>query len=296
MALRRPRVVIIDDDARVASMLVEVILTLLTPCSVETASNGEAGLAAIRGERPDLVLLDLRMPGLDGVEVLKRIRDIDAGIAVIVISGAGDLADPSSAWASGALACLSVLAEPHVLEFLVRVVIRRRHVVLHLRPVHDAPRPPDARDVVHVPEYDSLDLVDELLAFGGIQSPRLAREEVVDPRIGESPPVVAVARGVPLEELVRVVHEVERGADDQLEVAGVPAIREPGRRLEGSVLGLDADLPPLLDHEHAEAHVRDSDVAVFQYRFEAVGVPGLGQEAFGLGAILLHVLPEARKL
>src|SRR5438128_12034675 len=71
----------------------------------------------------------------------------------------------------------SVLAEPHVLEFLVRVMIRRRDVVLHLRPVHHAPRPPDARDVVHVPEHDLLDLVDELLAFCGIQSPRLAREE-----------------------------------------------------------------------------------------------------------------------
>jgi len=39
MALRRPRVVIIDDDARIASMLVEVILTRLTPCSVETAKR-----------------------------------------------------------------------------------------------------------------------------------------------------------------------------------------------------------------------------------------------------------------
>src|SRR2546430_2614166 len=55
----------------------------------------------------------------------------------------------------------SVLAKPHVLEFLVRVMIWRRHVVLHLRQVHHAPRPPDARDVVHVPEHDLLDLVDE---------------------------------------------------------------------------------------------------------------------------------------
>jgi len=125
MALRRPRVVIIDDDARVASMLVEVILTLLTPCSVETASNGEAGLAAIRGERPDLVLLDLRMPGLEGVEVLKRIRDIDAGIAVIVISGAGDLADPSAAMAYGALACLQKPVDLQQFKRLVSDVLGR---------------------------------------------------------------------------------------------------------------------------------------------------------------------------
>ena len=106
-------------------MLVEVILTMLIPCSVETASNGEAGLAAIRGERPDLVLLDLRMPGLEGVEVLKRIRDIDAGIAVIVISGAGDLADPSAAMAYGALACLQKPVDLQQFKRLVSDVLGR---------------------------------------------------------------------------------------------------------------------------------------------------------------------------
>src|SRR5262245_42658919 len=105
----------------------------------------------------------------------------------------------------------SVLAEPHVLELLVRVMIRRRYVILHLRPVHHASRPPDTRDVVHMSEHDLLDLTDELLPLRGVQRPRLAREQVVDPRIGESPPVVGVARRVALEELVGVVHEVERG-------------------------------------------------------------------------------------
>ena len=106
MALRRPRVVIIDDDTRVASTLGDFVRAMMPQCSVETASNGEAGLAAVRRERPDLVLLDLRMPGIDGVEVVKRVRDIDAGIAVIVITGAGDLADASAALASGAQAYL----------------------------------------------------------------------------------------------------------------------------------------------------------------------------------------------
>ena len=106
-------------------MLVEVILTMLIPCSAETASNGAAGLAAVRRERPDLVLLDLRMPGLDGVEVLKRIRDIDTGIAVIVISGAGDLADAGAALASGALACLQKPVDLQRLKQLVSDVLGR---------------------------------------------------------------------------------------------------------------------------------------------------------------------------
>ena len=106
MALRRPRVVIIDDDARVASILGDLVLAMRTQYSVETASNGAAGLEAVRRERPDLVLLDLRLPGIDGVDGVKGIRDMDAGIAVVVITGAGDLVDASAALASGAQACL----------------------------------------------------------------------------------------------------------------------------------------------------------------------------------------------
>ena len=106
-------------------MFVDVVLTMLTSCSVETASNGEAGLAAVRRERPDLVLLDLRMPGIDGVEVLKRIRDIDAGIAVIVITGTGDLAGASAALASGAQACLQKPVDLQQFKQLVSDVLDR---------------------------------------------------------------------------------------------------------------------------------------------------------------------------
>src|SRR5258705_10494001 len=62
------------------------------------------------------------------------------------------------------------------------------------------------------------------------------------------------------------------------------------------MLDLDADLAPFLDRERAEVDVWDPDITVLQDRLESLGVPGLGQKTFGLGAILLDVLPEARKL
>src|SRR3989304_9414346 len=61
----------------------------------------------------------------------------------------------------------SVLRQPDVLELLVGVVTGRGHVIPHLRPVHQVPRPPETRDEVGVLQDDPLDLVGELLALGG---------------------------------------------------------------------------------------------------------------------------------
>lgn len=54
------------------------------PYRVATAADGEAGIAAAREQRPDLVLLDLRMPGLDGVETLRRLLADDPTLKVCI--------------------------------------------------------------------------------------------------------------------------------------------------------------------------------------------------------------------
>src|SRR5215831_9441009 len=146
-----------------------------------------------------------------------------------------------------AFASRSVLGEPDVLELLVRVVVGRGHVVLHLGPVHHVARPPEPGHVVRVLQDELLQLGDQLLALAGIERARLAGEEIVDGGIGEPPPVLRVPGGVAAKEHVRVVRGLHGGKDDQLEAARVPSVGEPGRRLQGPVLGLDADLPPLLD-------------------------------------------------
>src|SRR5262249_52803391 len=67
----------------------------------------------------------------------------------------------------------SIFQEPDVLELLVGVVIGRRHVVLHLAPVHDPARPPETRQVVGVGEDTLLEPDDGRLALGRVDGPRL---------------------------------------------------------------------------------------------------------------------------
>jgi len=59
--------------------------------SVETAANGDEALSLIQAARPDIVLTDIKMPGMDGIELLRRIKAISPEIEVVMISGHGDM-------------------------------------------------------------------------------------------------------------------------------------------------------------------------------------------------------------
>jgi CheY-like chemotaxis protein len=80
------RIVIIEDNAMAASIYQGTLMR--EGFSVEVATNGETGLASVVGSPPDLVLLDLMLPKIDGVELLRRIRATEglAGLPVVVMS------------------------------------------------------------------------------------------------------------------------------------------------------------------------------------------------------------------
>jgi len=90
---RRPpksTVLVVDDDKNICKMI-EIQLRKEKTYIIETASNGEACLKTIRESVPDLILMDIQMPGIDGIETLKRIRDIEPLIPVVMMSAHGTI-------------------------------------------------------------------------------------------------------------------------------------------------------------------------------------------------------------
>src|SRR5438034_8473564 len=71
---RRRRVRIVDDEPIIAELISDCLASSPEPLDVVKAGNGRAALEAVERTRPDLVLLDINMPVMDGLETLKRLR------------------------------------------------------------------------------------------------------------------------------------------------------------------------------------------------------------------------------
>ena len=83
------KLLVIDDESSTLKML--RLLLGAYGYSVLTAGTGEEGLEIFRNERPALVITDIRMPGMDGIEVLRHLRQISPEVETIVITGHGDM-------------------------------------------------------------------------------------------------------------------------------------------------------------------------------------------------------------
>jgi DNA-binding response OmpR family regulator len=114
---------LIDDDARLA----ELLDGNLRPQGVALvhAGGGQAGLAALAGGGFDAVLLDVMMPGLDGLSVLRRLRDAGHRVPVIMLTARGDEADRVVGLELGADDYVAKPFSPRELLARLRAVLRR---------------------------------------------------------------------------------------------------------------------------------------------------------------------------
>jgi two-component system NtrC family sensor kinase len=88
------RVLVIDDESTICDMVRDVLV--LDGYLVETARNGEAGLRALESSAPDCILVDLKMPGIDGPTLYERLRLRDPRVAARMIFMTGDMLSESS--------------------------------------------------------------------------------------------------------------------------------------------------------------------------------------------------------
>jgi two-component system nitrogen regulation response regulator NtrX len=90
----RSLVLVVDDERGVR----ESLRFLLEPhFRVHAVTNGEAAVAVLREQHVSVVLLDLTMPGLSGVETLARMREIDEDVEVVIVTGYGSSRDTQEA-------------------------------------------------------------------------------------------------------------------------------------------------------------------------------------------------------
>ncbi|HSF05028.1 MAG TPA: response regulator [Methylomirabilota bacterium] len=111
------RILIVDDEAPVLDVLSEYFAG--QGYAVQTAASGAAALAAVGRERPDLVLLDVRMPDMDGVEVLRRLRAVNGDLAIIMVTANEDLGLARETLKLGAF---DYVAKPFDFRYLDRAV------------------------------------------------------------------------------------------------------------------------------------------------------------------------------
>ena len=110
-------VLVVDDDDSTREMLTMALLD--EGYRVEAAFDGDAALARIDARRPDLVLMDVRMPGLSGEELLQLLRERHPGLPVVLTS-----ADPRLVHDATARGAAGVLVKPFDLDDLLVVVER----------------------------------------------------------------------------------------------------------------------------------------------------------------------------
>ncbi len=94
------KILIVDDDTEICDLL-DIFLSG-KGYQVLTITSGESALDGIRRQKPDIVLLDIKLPGLDGIKCLGKIKEIDPKIKVIIISAVNDPSYKQSAFSSGA--------------------------------------------------------------------------------------------------------------------------------------------------------------------------------------------------
>ena len=171
------KILIVDDEPNVRLMFRTTLEA--SRYDVSTAVDGEAALKSLEHFPADLVLLDLQMPGMGGMEVLRRLRDAGNDVPVVIVTAHGSIPDAVDAMKLGAIDFLSKPLTPDVLRRVVSEVIERHAPA---PPVLETPAPRTAHPTVVTVGPTAIDLTGVKRALNRREFDRAATllEEALD--------------------------------------------------------------------------------------------------------------------
>src|SRR3972149_1948430 len=147
--MAQERILVVDDDSSVTGVLRRGLG--YEGYKVDVANNGKEALDRARDRPPGLVILDIMMPGIDGLEVCRRLRSVDETLPIVMLTARDGVADQVLGLDTGAD---DYIVKPFVFEVLlarVRALLRRREA--------------DAREVLHYQDV-TLDTASRLVTRG----------------------------------------------------------------------------------------------------------------------------------
>ena len=124
----KARILIIDDEEVVLDSCAQILKG--SNYQIATGTNGNLGLKLVREFQPDLVYVDLKMPGISGFEVIERIREFDPTIVTIVITGYATVSSAVEAMKNGAYDFLPKPFTPDEFRLITKRGLDRRRLVL----------------------------------------------------------------------------------------------------------------------------------------------------------------------
>ncbi len=226
----KSRILIVDDEATIRESLQEALVA--ADYDVTTADSGEAALARCHGESFDLVITDLRLPGVSGLEILKALRNQGDQVPVIMMTAYGDVDTAVSAMRDGAYDFIPKPFKLGVIKKQVRAALRATV------PTEGAPTAPVEEPAS--PQRPASDLDGRYMrmirACPGLEKVARMLEKIGHSRSGNDTSILIQGEsGSGKEIIARAVHEVSMGSSDRFMEINCAAV--PETLLESELFG-----------------------------------------------------------
>jgi len=124
------KILVIEDEAAIRRVLIKILSEENESYQVEEAEDGLVGIEKVKNDDYDLILCDIKMPKMDGVEVLEAVKKIKPEILIVMISGHGDLDTAVNTMRLGAFDYISKPPDLNRLLNTVRIALDRKELVI----------------------------------------------------------------------------------------------------------------------------------------------------------------------